>query len=198
MDPCKIFNVKSVYERLTQRDEGQTFKRVWKAKLLAKIKTFMWLVEQKAILTKDNMIKRQWQGDPSCYFCSAPKTMDHLFFGCPIAKVVWGVLAICFQQNTRPSTYEQFWSWINMALLEGLQFHMLGLAAVCWACWKLRNRACFDKIILKNSNEILLYACAFMKYWAGLYPEDTQQLISSGVAVMMKTAMHLLGNSNGG
>jgi hypothetical protein len=168
---------------------------VWKAKLPAKIKTFMWLVEQKATLTKDNMIKRQWQGDPSCYFCSAPETMDH---GCPIAKVVWGVLAICFQQNTRPSTYEQCWSRINMALSGGIQVHMLGLAAVCWACWKLMNRACFDKILLKNPNEILLYACALMKYWAGLYPEDTQQLVSSRVDVMMKTTMHLLGKSNGG
>jgi hypothetical protein len=27
----------------------------WKAKLPAKIKNFMWLVEQKVILTKDNM-----------------------------------------------------------------------------------------------------------------------------------------------
>jgi hypothetical protein len=43
-----------------------------------------------------------------------------------------------------------------------------------------------------------LYACALMKYWAGLYPEDTQQLISSGVDMMMKTTMHLLGKSNGG
>jgi hypothetical protein len=95
--PSKIFSVKSIYECLTRRDEGHAFKRVWKAKLLGKIKTFMWLVEQKAILTKDNMIKRQWQGDPSCYLYSAPETMDHLFFGCPIAKVIWGGLAICFQ-----------------------------------------------------------------------------------------------------
>jgi hypothetical protein len=96
--PSKIFSVKFVYERLTRRDEGQIFKRVWKAKLPAKIKTFMRLVEQKAILTKDNMIKRQWQGDPSCYFCSAPETMDHLFFGCPIAKVVWVFLLFVFNR----------------------------------------------------------------------------------------------------
>jgi hypothetical protein len=53
-----------------------------------KIKIFMWLLEQKAILTKDNMIKRNWQGDPGCYFCGAPKNCDHLIFSCPIAKVV--------------------------------------------------------------------------------------------------------------
>jgi hypothetical protein len=66
-------------------------KRVWKAKIPAKIKVFMWLMEQDSILTKDNMLRRNWQGDPCCYFCDAPKTMVHLMFECPIAKVVWGL-----------------------------------------------------------------------------------------------------------
>jgi hypothetical protein len=101
--PSKAFSVKSVYEHQTQNDNGHAFKRVWKAKLPAKIKTFMWLVEQRAILAKDNLIKRQWHSDPNCYFCGTPETIDHLFFGCPIAKVVWGVLAICFQQSIRPT-----------------------------------------------------------------------------------------------
>jgi hypothetical protein len=44
--PSKVFGVKSVYEHLTQNGNGPDFKRVWKAKLPVKIKTFMWLVEQ--------------------------------------------------------------------------------------------------------------------------------------------------------
>jgi hypothetical protein len=36
------------------------------------------------------------------------QTVDHLLFSCPIAKVVWGVVALCFHQNNRPSSYEQF------------------------------------------------------------------------------------------
>uniref|UniRef100_A0A0A9CMM6 Reverse transcriptase zinc-binding domain-containing protein n=1 Tax=Arundo donax TaxID=35708 RepID=A0A0A9CMM6_ARUDO len=32
----------------------------------------------------------KWQGDPSCYFCSQPEAVDHLLFGCSVAKVVWG------------------------------------------------------------------------------------------------------------
>uniref|UniRef100_K3XUC1 Reverse transcriptase zinc-binding domain-containing protein n=1 Tax=Setaria italica TaxID=4555 RepID=K3XUC1_SETIT len=31
-----------------------------------------------AILTKDNMLKRKWQGDPSCNFCDQEETADHL------------------------------------------------------------------------------------------------------------------------
>jgi hypothetical protein len=50
-----------VYEHLTKDDNGPDFKRVWKTKLPEKIKTLMWLVEQKSILTKNNMLKRRWQ-----------------------------------------------------------------------------------------------------------------------------------------
>jgi hypothetical protein len=33
-----------------------------------------------------------------------------------VAKVIWGIIAIYFHQNTRPSDYEQFWVWIEQAL----------------------------------------------------------------------------------
>jgi hypothetical protein len=104
----KKFTVKSVYEHLTRHDNGPDYKRVWKAKIPEKIKIFMWLVEQNSILTKDNMLKRNWQGDPCCYFCDNPENMDHLLFECPIAKVVCGVIAICFHKKCRPLSYAQY------------------------------------------------------------------------------------------
>jgi hypothetical protein len=63
----KKFIVKSVYEFLTSDEIGNSFSRV-KAKIPEKIKIFMWLVEKKAILTKDNMPRTKWQGDPGCFF----------------------------------------------------------------------------------------------------------------------------------
>jgi hypothetical protein len=116
--PSRSFTVKSVYEHLIKDDCGPKFQMIWKAKIPKKTKTFMWLVEQQAILTKDNMLRRKWQGDPLCYFCNAPETVDHLFFECPTAKVICGVIAICFHQNSRPKAYDQFWRWILSALPE--------------------------------------------------------------------------------
>jgi hypothetical protein len=49
----------------------------WRAKIPLKIKFFMWLVAQKAILTKDNMLARNWKGDPGFYFCGDLETVDH-------------------------------------------------------------------------------------------------------------------------
>jgi hypothetical protein len=40
--------------------------------------------------------------------------------------------------------------------------------------------------------EILFYAIALMRYWAGLHPEETQRMIDVGVNLMMKTAMRLV------
>jgi hypothetical protein len=60
--PSKKFTVKSVYAQLTKNDADPSFKRIWKSKIPEKIKCFMWLVEQDAILTKDNLIRRKWQG----------------------------------------------------------------------------------------------------------------------------------------
>jgi hypothetical protein len=65
-----------------------TTKGCGRLKSMTKIKIFMWLVEQNSILTKDNMLKRNWQGDLCYYFCDNPENMNHLLFECPIAKVV--------------------------------------------------------------------------------------------------------------
>ena len=52
------FSVKSVYDRLTIDDKGESYSRIWKAGLPYKIKIFLWLLEQGAILTKENMVRR--------------------------------------------------------------------------------------------------------------------------------------------
>jgi hypothetical protein len=64
----KKFSVKSTYNHITRRDRGDAYKAIWKDKIPEKVKIFMWLVFQKAILTKKNMIKRNWGGDPDAIF----------------------------------------------------------------------------------------------------------------------------------
>jgi hypothetical protein len=70
---------------------------------------------------------------------------------------------------------------------------MLGFAAVFWDIWKGRNELCFGKKLIKNPIDIIFSACIFMRYWVGLYPEDTQQMIREGVDLMTRTALKLIG-----
>lgn len=69
---------------------------------------------------------------------------------------------------------------------------MLGLAAICWAIWKARNKTCFENIQIKNPHDIIFSACLFMRYWSGLYPDGDQDLIKEGVETVMQTSIELL------
>jgi hypothetical protein len=57
MDKSGKFSIKSVYEHLTKNENGPAYKAIWNAKVPEKVKKIMWLVAQKAILMKDNMLK---------------------------------------------------------------------------------------------------------------------------------------------
>lgn len=39
-----------------------------------------------------------------------------------------------------------------------------GIAPICWAIWKNRNKACFEKKAIKNPLEIMCHACALMNF----------------------------------
>jgi hypothetical protein len=50
-----VFSMRSTYKHLCRNEFGLSFKNIWKAKLPLKVKIFMWLTLQEAILT----IKRE-------------------------------------------------------------------------------------------------------------------------------------------
>jgi hypothetical protein len=54
----------------------------------------MWLVFRKSILTKDSLVKRGWKGDETCKFCCAKETLDHMLFGCAVARFFFGELLL--------------------------------------------------------------------------------------------------------
>lgn len=51
------FTVKSLYMFLIKADCGFPHNFLWKTKIPAKIKVFLWLVNKKSILTKDNLLR---------------------------------------------------------------------------------------------------------------------------------------------
>jgi hypothetical protein len=78
----KKFSVKSMYAHLCSAYTEKPHKKLWKTKIPLNIKVFMWLVQMNAILTKENLAKRNWQGDKRCSFCTENENMTHLFFEC--------------------------------------------------------------------------------------------------------------------
>jgi len=112
--PCWIwekserFTVKSTYSHLCSDAVEEPNNQIWKAKAPLKIKIFMWLCQQNAILTKDNLSKKNWHGDQHCCFCQGGESIIHLFFDCPLARYVWSLVAYVVGASCRPNSFEQF------------------------------------------------------------------------------------------
>jgi hypothetical protein len=125
------FTVKYMYNGMTKNDSGLYHKRIWKGKIPPKIKIFLWLLTKDAVLTKDNLIRRKWTGDPKCLFCDADETSTHLFFQCPIAKVIWSVIAVCLGANNIPNNLDQCWKWCETWLPHGKKISSMGSCCQC-------------------------------------------------------------------
>jgi hypothetical protein len=65
-----IFSVKSVYLPLISDSRVRLNSTIWKLKLPLKIKIFLWYLECGVILTKDNLIRKNWRRGSSAFFCS--------------------------------------------------------------------------------------------------------------------------------
>lgn len=148
----------------------------------------MWLLEQGAVLTKDNMRKRNWNGDPTCRFCANTETVEHLLFQCPITKVVWGIVAHSIGANNVPKNVTQYWIWIEKHFPEHKHMHAFGLAAICWATWKARNKACFDYKLIRHPAKIVCHACSFMNFWTDLQKTEFQTQLMDDVKILLAKA----------
>jgi hypothetical protein len=90
-----IFTVKSMYLDLLDDDIKYLKNYIWKMKVSLKIKVFVWFLHCKVILTKDNLIRRNWNGNESC-FCDNKEFIQHLFFECPLTKIIWCIIRVTF------------------------------------------------------------------------------------------------------
>ena len=62
----------------------------------AKLKVFLWYLRREVILTKDNLAKRNWQGNKTFCFCHVLEIIRHLFFECRLVRMVWGLIHLAF------------------------------------------------------------------------------------------------------
>lgn len=82
--------MKTLCDNIASNTYGTYINHIWKRKIPPKIKIFMWFLENNVLLTKENLVSRNWTGDTSCGFCSKFKSTNHLFFTCHTARSVYG------------------------------------------------------------------------------------------------------------
>jgi hypothetical protein len=180
-----------MYEHLERDLNGPNNKMIWKAKIPLKIQIFMWQVFRNAIPTRDNMRKRKWPGTPVCSFCKQVESVEHLFFSCPIARVAWATLGKFLGTSRCPGSLWQAICWFYKFLPGGEGMYMVGLAAMCWSIWTLRNKVTFDGHIVRNPMEPIFIMCAFVLYWAGLQADGIRGQVVQRTGELMKMAAEM-------
>jgi hypothetical protein len=78
---------------------------------------------------------------------------------------MWSTISTVLGVYTRPSYFTQYFRWIAKILPFGSNLHIVGIAALCWAIWKIRNNACFEGKLISSPVGLICYMYAFLQYW---------------------------------
>ena len=129
----KSFTVKSLYLDLLNGHTRFLRKYIWKMKVPLKIKIFMWFLNRKVLLTKDNLTKRNWNGSKKCCFCDQNETIQHLFITCPFAKMVWRIVHMAFNLKPPNNITHLFGNWLDGVSKTDKVPIRVGVCALLWA-----------------------------------------------------------------
>jgi hypothetical protein len=123
---------------------------IWRARAEPKCKFFVWLALHNRILTADNMVKRNWDCNPTCPLCYCQsETAEHLLCAYNYTEALWCSIANRFSlpdytlMTSRGNPVE----WVRFLSSQGDKQHkrkQLGiLSTFWWNIWKERNRRIF-------------------------------------------------------
>ena len=190
------FIVKSMYAVLIN-NRVRVSQVIWQTKLPMKIKVFMWYLKRGVILTKDNLARRNWNGDKSCCFCHVSEIIHHLFFYCFYAKFLWRSIHILFGISPPTNIYDLFYHWSKLGNKKYNTLLLTAASALLWAIWITRNEVVFDKCKPKSLLQVLFRGTHWLRHWANLQRhEDLKDQMISVAQHLETSALDFLG-SNG-
>jgi hypothetical protein len=150
------FTVKSMDLDLLDDDTKYLKKYIWKMKVPLKIKAFMWFLHRKVLLTKDNLIKRNWTGNEKCCFCDNKESIQHLFFECALAKVIWRIVHMSFGLAPPKNVTNLFGNWLKGILKKDLIQIRVGVYTMIWAIQNSKNDFVFNKPEINYFLQVIL------------------------------------------
>jgi hypothetical protein len=106
---------------------------IWQIKVPIKIKIFLWYLKKGVILTKDNLVRRHWNGNMKCCFCHCPEIIQHLFPDCLYAKFLWRAVHLLFGIAPPQSIDDLFNRWSKRANKKHNTLLLTAASTLCWA-----------------------------------------------------------------
>jgi hypothetical protein len=144
-----------------------SYNKLWKLKILLRIKVFGWYLRKGVVLTKDNLAKRNWHGSKKSVFCHQDETINHLFFHYRFARSIWSVIQVASTLFSPCSVTNIFGNWINEIKNRFKKHIRVGAIAFIWSLWLCRNDKVFND---KNSSilQVIYRATGTLRLWLSL------------------------------
>jgi hypothetical protein len=115
------------------------------------------------------VIKRNWQGETTCVFCEKEESMQHLFFECPMAKLIWR-LHMTFVLSPPKNITNLFGNWLSNFDKKDVKQIRVGVCAIVWTLWNARNDHVFNKPKAKSFLQVIPMATHWIHTWSYLQP----------------------------
>jgi hypothetical protein len=135
--PCwlldkKGFPVKSSYRNFKVNMNRDPYWFIWKAKIPQRIKIFLWLVINDKILSKENLRKKNWQGNVNCEWCGCLETTSHIFYNCQVASFSWKIIQMSCPSLTLPKNANDMFGRLSHPDFRGPKPGREHKHQVCW------------------------------------------------------------------
>lgn len=146
-----IFSTKSLYRFLT--DRGATSRvagYIWRSKVPLKINFFLWQMVNNKLQVAMNQVKKKWKGDINCCLCGCVESVDHVFFQCHLARLVWCIIREVYHLENAPTSLNEFTSaWLMGKGPLPIRLIIFFFAGFSWTLWNARNKMAIEKEFLK-------------------------------------------------
>ena len=189
-----IFSVQSMYHCLMNNPNDERNKKLWKLKLPLKIKVFLWNLCRGAILTKDNLAKRRWNGSLSCSFCNQNESIHHLFFDCYMASNIWRLIYYALKIDSPVSINHIIGSWGSNMSPGYKKLLLSGISALFWSIWLSRNEVAFNHKPIPSILQVIFRGTHWFRFWRLLQKEESHQQILDVCQALEVVAMEVFAN----
>ena len=145
----------------------------------------MWFLHRKVLLTKDNLVKRNWTGCKKCVFCQSDETVEHLFISCQFTRDVWRLIHFTFNISPPTSVANLFGHWLDGVDKLTKARIRIGTCAFLWAIWNCRNDVVFNTNRNAHFLQVVHQAVYWIHMWSFLLPQDQRTLMDCGCSRLM-------------
>ena len=180
LDKSKSLTTKSLYRFLSNRGmPSRVTGIIWKCKIPLKIKIFLWQIFNNKLQVGFSLIKRGWKGDGKCCVCNVLENVNHLFFECPLARMLWAILKEAFDLESVPrSLHELLESWLHGKGPLPSRLIMFVFAGFAWTLWVSRNKMAIEKVFPNMPSDVVYGALSLLQKWMILLKEDDRWRMS--------------------